>query len=283
MGSYTLFLIGSLLFVNMIYCNDLESQENSNMNKRIQIDRPVFDENKQSFDQKLTDESKAAKRLKRAASIKEDLKKNPKQVAREKFLERAEPYRQSYKDNPPLYRFKNGPNYQNSFKALNSCREILYPEIGVTYPWFYPRLPLDLEPVHYDLEIYTPFFQVPLYDGIVEIEIKVLKETDTILLHTKLSFGFLLGVIDNNNKELIPRCDGEFFANDYYIIRFNQTLKLAQSPIKIAFLFFGFLDIYETGLFEFNFENYGRKGSEFFSNEYFCFIILKNIFYFIEA
>lgn len=155
-------------------------------------------------------------------------------------------------------RRRPGAKADTNFKI---CSELLKPEAGVNYPWYSPRLPSNIVPVHYDLEILIPKFFENVYDGFDTITANVVTSTQYILLHAASELPFLQYVKDKNGNEVAIDCIGEFnyFKNDYYIIKTVKPLQPSDGPIAINFLFLNTYLDYDTGIFELKF---GKPGSE---------------------
>lgn len=120
-------------------------------------------------------------------------------------------------------------------------------------PWQSLRLPTNIAPRHYDLEIYTPIFAAEEYSGEVTIRIEVLQPTDTILVHAKFLGVYLASLVDSNNNPVELNCAGDFLPNDYYVLKTSQSLARGTYSMKLYFT--GFLDEYNSGLFEIKYNN----------------------------
>jgi hypothetical protein len=89
--------------------------------------------------------------------------------------------------------------------------------LGEVYPWYNPRLPENLKPLSYEIEIFVTEFGIPLYDGYDSISIEVTKPTQYIILHTKLELLVFNGLTDKNGNNISISCAGEFPTFDYLI------------------------------------------------------------------
>ena len=79
------------------------------------------------------------------------------------------------------------------------------------------------------------------------------EDVNTIIVHSHL-IGVLSPVlVDSSNTNINIQCASFFPPNEYYVIRTTNLIRKAQAPLKLSLDFNGYLDLYETGLFEINY------------------------------
>lgn len=174
-------------------------------------------------------------------------------------LDRIESFKQAHpnKLNEQFYQ-RHTPKI---FDDLTICSEILNPQPGIRYPWYNDRLPNTTIPKNYDIELFVPTWDMEIYDGFIEIEMEITKATNYFLLHSKADIPIVWDFKDKDGNTLPLTCVGEFFYNDYYILKTSRDIQPSESPLKLSFVFIGFLPDYETGLFEIEYTN-GLPGEE---------------------
>lgn len=148
---------------------------------------------------------------------------------------------------------------------LPVCIEFTVPEAGIEEPWFNPRLPSNIQPVSYDLDINLSVLDdnnddVASYNGFVTITLVITDATDTFILHKKnldLVRVEAMNDLDDNPIELL--CYGEYAKNDYFVFKTLGQVQVSQSPVKIELYFEARADhVYQSGLFRID---YGFKGA----------------------
>lgn len=143
-------------------------------------------------------------------------------------------------------------------KAVDApiCKELIQPEAGVNYPWYFPRLPDNIAPINYDLELFVPKWGLNIYDGFINMKLEVKAPTEYVLIHASLELPFIQEFVDKNNKSVDVECIGEFqyFKNDYYIVKTAKPLQPSDGPFNIKFLFIAILPEFDSGIFEFKFK-----------------------------
>lgn len=146
--------------------------------------------------------------------------------------------------------------------TLPVCIEFTVPEAGIEEPWFNQRLPSNIQPVSYDLDINLSVLDdennASSYNGFVTITLVVTDATDTFILHKKnldLVRVESMNDLDDNPIELL--CYGEYAKNDYFVFKTLSQVQVSQSPVKIELYFEARADhVYESGLFRID---YGFK------------------------
>jgi hypothetical protein len=124
-----------------------------------------------------------------------------------------------FKPKKPLISKSRNANRGNvSVKGWGEiCEELLDPIPGEVYPWYSPRLPRDLQPLNYDIELFIPKWGIQTYDALLSIEISVLEPTSYIILHSKIDDLELQKVVDNKGNAIEVACSGSFSFFDYSI------------------------------------------------------------------
>jgi hypothetical protein len=141
---------------------------------------------------------------------------------------------------------------KNWFTKIDDCPEF---SVFQNYTlWEYPRLPKTVVPTDYLIELYTPIFQTELYAGLAVITAELNEDTDTFIIHSKLVAEQGIALLDKNGNEIAIKCAGYYPVNDYFVIRTTNKVQRSQGPLLLEYLFIGFLNIYESGLFEVKYE-----------------------------
>ncbi len=172
--------------------------------------------------------------------------------------------REMYLDKHPRPKRNLSENYylkkkNIALKENQECPEFTYPQLGVTPPWFNNRLPSNVIPIHYEVEMFFPAFYQEEYDGFIVITLKVTEATDTFLIHKKFAFVQVLYMYDKMGNFYDLACDGEFKYNDYYVFKTTNFVQPDLSPLKLAIFFISPLSVYENGIFEIEFETNNKK------------------------
>ena len=144
-------------------------------------------------------------------------------------------------------------------KNYGECPEFTFPQLGVSPPWYNNRLPSNVIPTHYDVEMYFPAFFQEEYDGFIIVTVNVMEPLDTFLIHKKFDFVQVVYMYDKYYNFFDVACDGDFKYNDYYVFKTNEFIQPEQSPLKIALFFISPLNRYENGIFEVEFETNNQK------------------------
>lgn len=147
---------------------------------------------------------------------------------------------------------------------LSECIEFTTPEVGIEEPWFNPRLPTNIQPLEYEIEINA---LSKIYDGKLSVKLVLTDQTDTFIVHKKLNSVQVEAMFDKDNVEIPIACYGEYPKNDYYIFKTVNYIRPEQSPLDIRFGFSGSLEVYESGLFDIEFGNEPDI-------KYFCFLFV---------
>lgn len=153
---------------------------------------------------------------------------------------------------------------KNWFTKIGDC-----PEFGTFQNftlWENPRLPKTVMPTDYEIELYTPIFETELYAGIALITAELNERTDTFIIHSKLIAEQGIGLLDKSGNSIDIRCAGYYPVNDYFVIRTTNPVERNQGPVILEYLFVGFLNIYESGLFEVKYE--GGKRSNLLASHF---------------
>lgn len=143
---------------------------------------------------------------------------------------------------------------------LPECIEFTVPDLGVEEPWFNSRLPSNIIPKSYDIELNLIDNVIdPQYDGTLTVTIEITDATDTFIVHKKKRAESLVRVeamhdVDENPIEI--SCYGEYSKNDYYVFKTINLVKPEKSPVKVSFYFADRLNEDHSGLFQIN----GIKG-----------------------
>jgi hypothetical protein len=156
----------------------------------------------------------------------------------------------------------NNPYLKNNLRILEElppiCEEIQFPDFTKPYPWKNIRLPKDIEPINYDIEVFIPEWGVPIYDGFLDIQLNVLKATDLIMVHAKIEIPFLNDLLDKDGNRIKIKCIGEYPQNDYFIVKLEEPITPQKAPLTLGFIFIGFFDVYDEGIFEFGYGDSGQ-------------------------
>ena len=100
----------------------------------------------------------------------------------------------------------------------------------------------------------------PIYDGFIEISIKLNKQTNYILLHSKVQTLLLNQLLDSKGNALNITCLGEIEDKDYLVIKTDRMIQPIEGPLKLSFYVVEFLtNEIESGIFEISFDNAGKK------------------------
>lgn len=154
-----------------------------------------------------------------------------------------------------------GRNRREFSEELELCPEFTNPFPGVQPPWTYPRLPTNIIPSHYDIEINILNFNDDSYDGLVSIIVDIKQPVDTFILHKKYIETTIEALTDKEGNELEIGCYGVYEKNDYYIFRTPYPVEVDSAPLTIRFKYTGFLDKSQSGIFELNFRDHTNSKS----------------------
>jgi aminopeptidase N len=146
-------------------------------------------------------------------------------------------------------------------ERIDTCDDINFGNPDA--PWYNPRLPKSVTPIHYDIHFYAPIIQAEEYSGDITITVSTSEALDTFVLHSKLLFVYLPRMRDNMNQSIPLKCVGFYPQNDYYIIKTVDKLERSRGPFKIILYFTGIVTIFESGIFEISYE---QNGVEFNGN-----------------
>lgn len=150
--------------------------------------------------------------------------------------------------------------YQTRFIAPDAnrahpiCSELASVEhfTNRAYPWEAARLPKAIVPTHYEVDFIIPQFAEPdVYDGLVVINANVIEATNTFILHAKYLKLWYEELTDSTGKSIDIECVGTFAANDYIVMRTKSMMQ--PGSIKFSANFQGYLNMTNSGLFEFKF------------------------------
>jgi hypothetical protein len=161
--------------------------------------------------------------------------------------EKMDELRQKVKEhNSPFMRSKLAS--RNWFTRIDGCPEFTQSQNGTL--WEAPRLPKSVIPNDYEIELYTPIFDYELYEGLSLIKSDLSERTDTFIVHAKLLLILGIGILDRDLKPIDIKCAGPYPYNDYWVIKTQQPVERVKSPVTLEYLYAGFLNVYESGLFE---------------------------------
>lgn len=138
--------------------------------------------------------------------------------------------------------------------GLPVCIEFTYPEIGVVEPWFNARLPSNVQPIAYEIELTVGAVdRQNSYDGDLTVTVMLTYQTDTFIVHKHSTTVEVKAMLDRNDNPIEIFCYGEYPNNDYYVFKTLSEVQIDQSPLKIQFEFASRLDVYENGIFQIDF------------------------------
>jgi hypothetical protein len=183
LGGYAAFVVISSLLVgilpplvNLPPCDDSKEYiinvENSRVAPAAHDELPIKVD--------LPKESQVDSNSKHSKKSKRDTSKN--------VLERTNTFKESHSD---FFALRN--NLKNAYPNLTICSELVNPVPGVRYPWYESRLPNNIAPVNYNVELFVPAWTSDIYDGEIDITFTVNSSTNYLLLHSKLELPFLEG------------------------------------------------------------------------------------------
>lgn len=107
-------------------------------------------------------------------------------------LERTKAFRESHSE----FFSRRSMSKVGSYPDLGICSEITNPVPGVRYPWYESRLPTNIVPVNYNVELFVPAWTSPIYNGEIDITFTVKNSTNFLLLHSKLDLPFIEGNLE---------------------------------------------------------------------------------------
>ena len=165
-------------------------------------------------------------------------------------------------DEEKFKNFKSKSKYAE-IKAAPSCKSLFNQTDVNGSLWKNPRLPTNVIPTRYDLELYLEYIFLQSYNGQVDITLTLTEEVNTIILHSHLLDIYTTLLRDNANNIISIQCADYYPDNEYYVIRTTNMIKMTQAPLKLTLQFDGYLNLYETGIFTIQF----GSGTEF--NGYF--------------
>lgn len=161
--------------------------------------------------------------------------------------EKMDELRQKVKEhNSPFMRTKS--TSRNWFNKIDGCPEFTQSQNGTL--WESSRLPKSVIPNDYEIELYTPIFDYEVYEGLTLIKADLNERTDTFIVHAKFLLILGIGILDKDLKPIDIKCAGPYPYNDYWVIKTKQPVERIQGPVTLEYLYAGFLNIYESGLFE---------------------------------
>lgn len=155
-------------------------------------------------------------------------------------------------------RFVIEPMEEDTRLDLPVCFEFTVPETGIEEPWFNSRLPSNIRPDFYDLELNLNGSSS--YDGYVTITLTITDATDTFIVHKKgQDLVRVEGMFDLDTNPIEVSCFGEYAKNDYYVFKTTSAVQPAQSPVQVRFYFASRLDDDDqmSGLFRIDYGNSG--------------------------
>ena len=269
---YTLFVIVACLLVGLLppFVNRPTCKENSNrllghqkepfpssnkttgllerVNKRIQDKNLTVAEEvslKEPF-RSIQNFSKNTKTFKSRES-----KKNSKNI--------FERFKNANTENPARTSFFK-QKVKNPNKKLSICPEIENPTIGEFYPWYNERLPDYTIPTKYDIELFVPEWIVPIFDGFIEITIKLTQPTNYLLLHSRVDILIFNQLLDAKGQEINVECLGEVVGDDYLVVKSDRMIQPSEGPLRVSFYVIDILTSgIESGIFEISFEEAGKQ------------------------
>lgn len=148
---------------------------------------------------------------------------------------------------------KEDNNLKIETKKLDICPELINEDVAVILQWDTPRLPSNIEPTDYDIYLTIPSMKSENYKGKSEITVKVNDLSDTFVIHKKFMNVNVSDFQDSVGNSITISCVGDFPKRDLFIFK---TRDYVQPGIyKITYIFEAYLNIYESGLFSFNFDN----------------------------
>ncbi|CAF0970213.1 unnamed protein product [Brachionus calyciflorus] len=138
-------------------------------------------------------------------------------------------------------------------KKIDICPELTDFEIGIILPWDSYRLPKNVIPLNYEIELKIPSLNSKVYNGKSEITVQISESLDTFVIHKKLMNVNITELRDSKGELLEISCAGDYDKYDYYIFKTRDYISPDSSPLTLKYTFEAHLDKYESGLFNFNF------------------------------
>jgi hypothetical protein len=126
-------------------------------------------------------------------------------------------------------------------------------------PWNNLRLPTNVLPTSYEIELMIPYFTSDVYVGVSQTTLELNQSTDTFIFHAKLIAIEGIVLFDNQNKVIPVKCAGYYVPNDYFIIKTESMVDITSSPLNLGLTFGGFLFLFESGLAKLNYEGGIKK------------------------
>ena len=126
--------------------------------------------------------------------------------------------------------------------------------------WESDRLPTNVIPTRYEIQLTTLNVSDASYKGHVNINLTLTENVNTIILHAHLIEISSPVIRDSSNNQINIQCAGIYSTNEYYVIRTTSMIARTQAPLTLSLDFSGYLDLYETGFFKIQ---YLQGGLEF--------------------
>ncbi|XP_041463117.1 aminopeptidase Ey-like [Lytechinus variegatus] len=110
-------------------------------------------------------------------------------------------------------------------------------------PWEEPRLPGDLKPIHYELDIQIDIDHRQWFNGTVTVLIRCLRNTNIIIMHSKqldlIPGSASLEMLSRNGGSVLPRLSKEpwtYLGNQYLVVELDGWLVQGEEYLfKIGF------------------------------------------------
>jgi hypothetical protein len=147
--------------------------------------------------------------------------------------------------------------HSKNFNSSDLCPELTLPSIGgVGYPWLNNRLPSNIIPREYDIEL--SFIEsnnsIVSYEGTIKIIVDLTEETDTFILHDdKIESVRFVSLKDETGKQIDVTCSGKYEKNSYFLFKTKTGVEVDASPLTITLKFNNSLNFVQTGLFKVNY------------------------------
>lgn len=129
------------------------------------------------------------------------------------------------------------------------CDALFTTNVGNTL-WNNSRLPTNVIPTRYAIQLSSLNLTDAKYSGHIDITLDLAEDVNTIIVHAHLIGISSPTLQDNANSNLNIECAAFYTDNEYYVIRTTNLIRRAQAPLKLSLNFNGFLDLYQSGLFE---------------------------------
>lgn len=175
-------------------------------------------------------------------AAKVDYRTHPKTV---KQIEKRKELRKQAEKNSFLQ--SRGKINGKQFKANDDCPEFVQYQNDTL--WESIRLPTNVKPLRYDVEIYVPKFGDETYAGVETITIDITEDTKYIIFHAidvDIEDGKL---VDKNNVEIEIQCSGFYSLNDYFVLIAKNKIPKTSSPLKLELTFLASLRNSQEGFY----------------------------------